>query len=114
MNDMLLTDKEYQLERFSSKGGWTYVALPEIEKNKEAAFRLVKVKGVIDSYEISGVSLMPFGNGNLILAVKAEIRKTIGREEGDYVHIRLYKDDSVFQIPDDFKERLIDEGLLEI
>jgi len=114
MNDILLTDKEYQLERFPGKGGWTYVALPEIKKNKEAAFGLVKVKGVIDSYEISCVSLMPFGNGNLILAVKAEIRKAIGKEEGDYVHIRLYKDDSVFQIPDDFKERLIDEGLLEI
>jgi len=112
--DILLTDKEYQLERFPGKGGWTYVALPEIKKNKEATFGLVKVKGAIDSYEISGVSLMPFGNGNLILAVKAEIRKAIGKEEGDYVHIRLYKDDSVFQIPDDFKERLIDEGLLEI
>ena len=110
--DVLLTDKEYQLERFPGKGGW--VALPEIKKNKEAAFGLVKVKGVIDGYEISGVSLMPFGNGNLILAVKAKIRKAIGKEEGDCVHIRLYKDDSVFQIPDDFKERLIDEGLLEI
>jgi len=112
--DILLIDKEYQLERFPGKGGWTYVALPEIKKNKEAAFGLVKVKGTIDSYEISGVSLMPFGNGNLILAVKAEIRKAISKEEGDYVHITLYTDDTVFQIPEDFKEMLKGEGVLEI
>jgi uncharacterized protein YdeI (YjbR/CyaY-like superfamily) len=57
---------------------------------------------------------MPFGNGNLILAVKAEIRKAISKEEGDYVHITLYKDETVFQIPEDFKEMLKGEGVLEI
>ena len=110
--DVLLTDKEYQLERFSGKGGWTYISLPEIPKDKEAAFGIVKVKGRIDDYEISGVTLMSF-SGILIMAVKAEIRKAIGKEEGDYVHVTLYKDDSVFSIPDDFKELLIAEGVYE-
>jgi len=110
----LLTDKEYQLERFPGKGGWTYVALPEIAKDKEAAFGAVKVKGTIDGYKISGVSLMPYSNGNLIMAVKAEIRKAIGKEESDYVHVTLYKDNSVFEIPDDFKHILEEENVLEI
>lgn len=52
--------------------------------------------------------------GILIMAVKAEIRKAIGKEEGDYVHLTLYKDTGVFQIPDDFKQILTDEDVLEI
>lgn len=111
--DILLTDKEYQLERFSGKGGWTYIPLPEIPKDKEAAFGIVKVKGTIDDYEFNDVTLMSF-SGILIIAVKAEIRKAIGKEEGDYVHLKLYKDTGVFQIPDDFKQILTDEGVLEI
>jgi hypothetical protein len=111
--DKLLTDKEYQLERFSGKGGWTYISLPEIPKDKDAAFGIVKVKGTIDNYELSDVTLMSF-SGILIMAVKAEIRKSIGKEEGDYIHLTLYKDTGIFQIPDDFKQLLTDEGMLEI
>lgn len=111
--DELLTDKEYQLERFPGKGGWTYVLLPEIPKDTEAAFGVVKVKGTIDNYEVSDVSLMSF-QGVLMMAVKAEIRKAIGKEEGDAVHITLYRDTGVFQIPEDFKQRLMEEGVFEI
>lgn len=39
------------------------------------------------------------GNGNLFLPVKAEIRKKIKKQAGDYVHVILYKDDSVFEVP---------------
>ena len=67
--EVLLTDKEYHLERFSGKGGWTYISLPEIPKDKEAAFGIVKVKGTIDSYELSDVTLMLFsGMGGLLTA----------------------------------------------
>lgn len=104
--DELLTDKQYLLERFAGKGGWTYVLLPEIPADKNAPFGIVKVKGTIDGYEISNYTLMPYGKGALLMAVKAEIRKKIGKEEGDYVHITLYRDTSVFEIPENFKSRL--------
>ena len=42
---------------------------------------------------------MPLGNGNLFLPVKAEIRKKIGKKEGDIVNVILYKDDSPLEIP---------------
>lgn len=104
-----LTDKEYQLERFPGKGGWTYAAITEIQKNKEAAFGFVKVKGTIDDYEIKSVNLMPLsGKSGMLLIVKAEIRKKIGKEEGDYVHVTLYEDNDPFRIRDDFKERLLE------
>jgi len=102
-NADLLTNKEYLLERMPGKGGWTYISLPEIKKDKDAPFGLVKVRGTIDGYEIKNYSLMPYGNGNLLLAVKAEIRKVIGKEEGDNVHVILYKDTTGFEIPDDFR-----------
>jgi hypothetical protein len=109
-----LTDKEYLLERFSGKGGWTYAEITEIPRSKEAAFGIVKVKGKIDSYEISSCTLMPMGNGRLMLAVKAEIRKKIGKEAGDYVHITLYEDDSVFEIPEELKLHLEEEGAYKL
>lgn len=98
-----LVDKEYQLERFPGKGGWTFVDLPDITKDKDTAFGIVKVRGTIDGFEISDYSLMPRGNGSLFLPVRAEIRKKIGKEEGDHVRVTLFKDDGVFQIPEDFK-----------
>ena len=108
-SDKPLVDKEFQLERFPGKGGWTYIDLPEIPKSKDAAFGIVKVRGSIDDFEIRDCTLMPRGNGRLFMAVRAEIRKKIGKEEGDYVRVVLYKDDMPFEIPEDFKLRLQEE-----
>ena len=88
--DLPLVDKDYLLQKMPGKGGWTYVMLPEISSDKHTHFGLVKVKGTIDSYEIDNYNLMPMGNGNLILSVKAEIRKIIAKQEGDWVHVKLY------------------------
>ena len=44
---------------------------------------------------------MPMGNGRLFLPVKAEIRKTISKQEGDYVHVILYADHSPREIPEE-------------
>lgn len=85
-----LTDKDYLLQKYPGKGGWTFAAIPEIEPSKHAWFGWVKVRGKIDDYEISNYHLMPMGNGTLFLPVKGEIRKKIGKNEGDWVHITLY------------------------
>jgi len=112
--DTPLVDKEYLLERFPAKGGWTYISLPEIEKDKNAPFGIVKVSGTIVGVEIKQYSLMPYGNGSLLMAVKAEIRKKIGKEEGDYVKVTLYRDESEYQIPDELKNRLVSEGVYNL
>lgn len=96
-----LVDKTYLLEKYPGKGGWTYAAIDEIPQDKKAPFGWVKVKGTIDSHSISDYKLMPMGNGKLFLPVKAEIRKKIGKKEGDRVRVVLYKDDSKFVIPDE-------------
>ena len=104
-----LIDKIYLLEKYPGKGGWTYAAIPEILQDKKSPFGWVKVKGFIDDYEIKNYKLMPMGNGKLFLPVKAEIRKKIGKKEGDFVHIILYADNSPIQIPDEFLICLQDE-----
>jgi len=112
--DKLLVDKEYLLERFPGKGGWTYIALPEIQKDKDAPFGIVRVSGTIDGVEIKQYSLMPYGNGSLLMAVKAEIRKKINKEEGDYVYLTLYRDESEYQIPEELKATLTEAGVYSI
>lgn len=65
-----LVDREYTLEKFPGKGGWTYAVIPEILQNKHSPFGWVKVKGRIDHFEIKNYKLMPMGNGSLFYLSK--------------------------------------------
>jgi len=92
MSEKPLVNKKYLLEKFPGKGGWTFAAIPEIMPDKNAPFSWVKVKGSIDGVEIDKYHLMPSGKGTLFLSVKADIRKKINKQAGDYVHVILELD----------------------
>lgn len=109
MSQKPLINKTYKLQRFQAKGGWTYVAIPEILQDKRSAPGWVRVKGSIDNYEFKNYHLMPLGNGTLFLPVKAEIRKKIGKAEGDHVKLILFKDSSPLEIPQELLICLEDE-----
>lgn len=104
-----LVDKKYKLEKYPGKGGWTYAVIPEILQNKKAPFGWVQVRGTVDGYAIKQYKLMPMGDGKLFLPVKTDIRKAIGKEAGDTVHIVLYADDSTVEIPGELQLCLEDE-----
>ncbi len=87
-----LVNALYQLQKFPGKGGWTYASIPEVLQNKNTPFGWVKVNGSIDDYPLLHYKLMPMGNGTLFLPVKAEIRKKIKKQEGDWVMVTLYAD----------------------
>lgn len=107
-------DGEYLLKKFPGKGGWTYAEIPEIAQNKENPFGWVTVSGRIDGFELKKYKLMPMGNGQLFLPVKAEIRKNIQKQAGDVVHVQLSVDESPQEIPDELLEcfKLEDSRLL--
>jgi hypothetical protein len=101
MNEKPLVDREYLLEKFPGRGGWTFAAIPEILPDKNAPFSWVKVKGSIDGYDFGNHHLMPSGKGNLFLSVKAEIRKKIRKQAGDFVHVIIYSINEPLEVPEE-------------
>lgn len=103
------------LQQFAEKGektGWTYLEIPaviaqEIKPNNKLSFR---VKGFLDGLAINGLALVPMGEGNFILPVKAALRKAIRKEKGATVKIQLETDlDFKIAMPDDLAECFADE-----
>jgi Bacteriocin-protection, YdeI or OmpD-Associated/Domain of unknown function (DUF1905) len=104
-----LINKKYKLEKYPGKGGWTYTVISEISPDKRERFGWVKVKGFIDDYEIKGYRLMPMANGKLFFPIKADIRKKIKKQDGDWVKLTLFVDSDPLHIPDEFLQCLRDE-----
>jgi len=93
----------FLLQRMEGKGGWTYTVVPRTIVNKSVPFGWIRVRGNIDSFELKAFNLMPIKGGDLFLPVKAEIRKQIKKEAGDYVSVTLYIDDLPLDIPEELK-----------
>lgn len=101
-----LVNKRCLLEKYPGKGGWTYTIIEEITQDKRSKFGWAKVKGSIDDYQFKNYKLMPLGNGKLFLPVRAEIRKKINKQAGDFVHVVLFADHEPLEIPEEFLECL--------
>lgn len=102
-----IVNAEFLLLKYPGKGAWTYIEITELPQDTERAFGWLKVKGKIDNYEISNFNLGPMKGGGLFFAVKAEIRKKLKKEAGDYVWLELYRDDSVFVVPQELLDCLM-------
>jgi hypothetical protein len=76
-----------KLQKSPSKGGWTYVVMAD-SATFFATKGLVKVCGTIDGCPFES-SFMALEDGTHKLPVKAEIRKRIGKEDGDIVTVHL-------------------------
>lgn len=98
-----IIDDVFLIEKMAGKGGWTFVRLPAVSANYREKFGTVRVSGKIEDYELSSYGLMPIKSGGLFLAIKADIRKKIGKKEGDRVRIVLYseKQQVTMAVPED-------------
>lgn len=96
-----LVDKQYLIEKMPSKGGWTYVVIAEIPPTERSRLGTVRIRGFIDSYELRQFNLLPMKDGKMMLPLKAAVRKKIRKQEGDFVHIILFADDSPVVVPDE-------------
>lgn len=89
------------------KTGWRYIEIPadiaqKLKSNNKKAFR---VRGMLDSFAIEGFALMPMGDGKFIMPIKAEIRKSIRKEAGAMLTVKLeeHKDFKVL-VPADLQD----------
>jgi len=101
----------HQFAEQKDKTGWTYIVVPadiaqELKPGNKKAFQ---VKGKLDNYSFEGVSLLPMGGGEFIMALNATIRKGIKKKKGASLHVQMEIDTFEKPLSMDFMECLSDE-----
>jgi len=105
------TTKIQQFQENGEKTGWSYIRIPaalaqQLKPGNKKSFR---VKGHLDEHSISGMALIPMGEGDFILALKADLRRTLRKQKGDSLTIRLEIDTKKILPPKDLLDCLADE-----
>lgn len=83
----MLREFDAQLHKGDNPGAWTCVVMDDVPE-LFGTRGLVRIRGSIDGEAFTG-ALMAQGDGTHRLPVKAALRKTIGKEAGDTVHVRI-------------------------
>ena len=96
-----------QFAEQGEKTGWSYIEIPadiaqQLKPGNKKSFR---VRGMLDALPVCGMALMPMGEGNFIMALKAEVRKGIHKNAGAVLQVRLEEDtDYKVEMPADLQE----------
>lgn len=95
------------IEKFDKNGektGWTYIFIPfnVAEKINKGVRRSYRVKGKLDKVAISQMAMIPMGEGDFIISLKADIRKQLKKQKGDKLSVSLELDTSELVMSSDF------------
>ncbi|HTD41828.1 MAG TPA: YdeI/OmpD-associated family protein [Mucilaginibacter sp.] len=96
-----------QFAEQGEKTGWTYIEIPAdiAQQMKPGNKKSFRVRGMLDAFAVSGMALMPMGEGNFIMALKAEVRKGIHKNAGAMLQVKLESDDDFkIEMPADLQE----------
>ncbi len=93
------------------KTGWSYIKVPaalagQLKPGNKRSFR---VKGKLDTHVVSGMALIPMGEGDFILALNAAVRKAIRKQKGATLDVQLDVDSKAIAPPKDLLDCLADE-----
>jgi hypothetical protein len=96
-----------QFDAQGEKTGWSYISIPadlarQLKPNNKKSFR---VRGMLDGLAVSGMALMPMGEGDFIMALKTELRKALRKNSGAMLTVSLEEDvDYKVDLPDELRE----------
>ena len=83
----MIKEFDAQLHKGANPGAWTCVLMTDVAE-LFGTRGLVKIRGTIDGERFDG-ALMAQGDGTHRLPIRAPLRKAIGKEAGDTVHVRI-------------------------
>lgn len=99
-----------KFDKQGEKTGWTYIEVPaDVAEQLSNSKKSFCVKGKLDNHKIKQVALIPMGNGNFIMPLKADLRKAIAKKHGAQVVVSLAFDKDDFKFAEDFIACLDDE-----
>ncbi|MBD3582650.1 YdeI/OmpD-associated family protein [Flavobacterium selenitireducens] len=106
-----IVNDHFILKKGEGKGAWTFIEMPILNNVPKKRNSTLRVRGLIDGYRLESFNIWAMKKGTF-MAVKADIRKQIGKEAGDVVKLVLYLDEAPLVIPEDFLACLEDEPKL--
>ncbi|MFY7838988.1 MAG: YdeI/OmpD-associated family protein [Lacibacter sp.] len=100
-----------KFEKQGEKTGWTYILIPAAiaEKINPGCKKTFRVKGKFDALAFDAMTLLPMGEGDFIIPLKADVRKAIGKRAGDKLNVQLALQSKAYEIAADFMDCLEDE-----
>lgn len=98
------------------KTGWVCVSIPNkvAEKINPGVKKSFRIKGFIDDYSIKAKALLPMGDGDFVLPLKADIRKAIRKNIGNSVTLKIEADNAPVTLNEDLVACLAEEPAAEI
>jgi len=102
-----------RFQNHAEKTGWTYINIPaELADQLKPGTRLTfRVRGKLDNIKIEKLSILPMGNGDFILTLNKQLRKSISKPVGATLKVQITEDKRELEIFPELLACLQDEPI---